>query len=326
VTIVFRAEAAPAESRLDYWREVVAGAIGPHDIEAPDGVAAGDRIRLGEVGPVVVGELAAGRRAVVRRGRSQIRRSEEPDDLYKVHVALDGGGIVQHNGREVELAPGDCTLVDLSRPALWAMPPMRCLAVVMPRTLLPLGADELTELTAVRIPGDRGPGRLINALAHQLPDQLDGCDPASGARLGTALVDLMAAVLTERLGQPLPADTERRVLLEQIHAHIEENLGDPRLSPSTIAAAHHVSVRSLYNLFEREDTTVAAWIRRRRLERCRSELLDPARRHLPVSTIAARWGLTNPTHFSRAFRAAYGLTPVEYRNLSERRLLTDGPR
>jgi transcriptional regulator GlxA family with amidase domain len=35
-----------------------------------------------------------------------------------------------------------------------------------------------------------------------------------------------------------------------------------------------------------------------------------------VSAIAARWGLVNATHFSRAFRAAYGLSPVEYRTMA----------
>jgi AraC-like DNA-binding protein len=80
-----------------------------------------------------------------------------------------------------------------------------------------------------------------------------------------------------------------------------------------IAAAHHVSVRYLHKLFETEQSGVAAWIRQRRLERCRRDLLDPALRTQPVSAIAARWGLTEPAHFSRLFRAAYGMPLVEYR-------------
>ena len=37
-----------------------------------------------------------------------------------------------------------------------------------------------------------------------------------------------------------------------------------------------------------------------------------------ASAIAARWGLTDPAHFSRAFRAAYGLPPSEYRREATR--------
>jgi len=68
--------------------------------------------------------------------------------------------------------------------------------------------------------------------------------------------------------------------------------------------------RSLHKLFERHETTVAGWVRRRRLERCRRDLVDPALRSRPVSAIGARWGLANPAHFSRLFRAVYGLSPT----------------
>ena len=48
----------------------------------------------------------------------------------------------------------------------------------------------------------------------------------------------------------------------------------------------------------------------------RAERRDPALRARPVSAIAMRWGLTNPAHFSRAFRAAYGIAPAEYRRMT----------
>jgi AraC-like DNA-binding protein len=83
-----------------------------------------------------------------------------------------------------------------------------------------------------------------------------------------------------------------------------------------IADAHFISLRYLHKLFEAEQTSVAEWIRRRRLERCRRDLLDPALRATPVGTIAARWGLHNPAHFSRLFRASYGVPPAEFRRLA----------
>jgi AraC-like DNA-binding protein len=115
----------------------------------------------------------------------------------------------------------------------------------------------------------------------------------------------------------VPPNTSRRALVLRVHAFIEDRLGDPRLTPATIARAHHVSLRSLYKLFEEEHASVAGLIRERRLERCRRDLLDPSLGEVPVSAIAARWGLTNAAHFSRAFRAAYGASPVEYRRLGD---------
>jgi AraC-like DNA-binding protein len=111
----------------------------------------------------------------------------------------------------------------------------------------------------------------------------------------------------------LQIESRERTLLLRIHAFIEQNLGETDLSPGIVAAAHHVSVRHLHRLFEAQDTTVAAWIRRRRLERCRRDLADPAFIAVPVSAVAGRWGMPDSAHFSRLFRRAYGLPPAEYR-------------
>ncbi|MEV4179337.1 helix-turn-helix domain-containing protein [Nonomuraea sp. NPDC049709] len=59
--------------------------------------------------------------------------------------------------------------------------------------------------------------------------------------------------------------------------------------------------------------TVSAWVRRRRLERCRQDLRDPAQQDRPVAAIGARWGFLSAAHFSRAFRDAYGVSPGESR-------------
>ena len=80
-----------------------------------------------------------------------------------------------------------------------------------------------------------------------------------------------------------------------------------------IAAAHGISVRSLHRLFRGGNVTVTGWIRECRLDRCRRDLIDPHFRAKPVHAIAARWGLPDAAHFSRAFRAAYGFSPQVYR-------------
>jgi AraC-like DNA-binding protein len=94
---------------------------------------------------------------------------------------------------------------------------------------------------------------------------------------------------------------------------IEERLGDPELSPRSIAAAQFISVRYLHKLFETQQTSAADWIRQRRLERCARDLVDPALAGAPIGTIGARWGITNQAHLSRLFRARYGVSPSDYR-------------
>ena len=111
----------------------------------------------------------------------------------------------------------------------------------------------------------------------------------------------------------LPRASRRAALLARIQAWIDERLHDPTLSPASIAAEHFISVRHLHGLFAAEGLTVSAWIRDRRLERCRRDLADPALAGETVASIAYGWGFRNPRHFSRVYRAAYGRAPSDGR-------------
>jgi AraC-like DNA-binding protein len=323
MSVVFRAADEPSATRLDYWQDVVDDALCPQEVRTPEGLDSRDQLSVCQAGAIRVIEVSMSRSHVVRREQAQIRRSDP--ERYTIDVQAHGRGMIEQDGRQALLAPGDFALVSTSRMMRLAFRSARTVAVTFPRALVPLRQDEVSRLTGVRIRGDRGIGALLSSLACQLPAHVDDAGPTERARLGTAVVDLVTAALATRLdrAQDLPPEGRQRVLLQQIIAFIEARLGDPALSPAGVAAAHYISVRYLYKLFESEQATVADWIRRRRLERCRSDLLDPARRHTPVAVIAERWGFRGAAHFSRAFRAAYGLPPAEYRAIG---LAQDGHR
>jgi AraC-like DNA-binding protein len=310
----------------DAWRHILDETLGPLD---PFG-AVPDSVMAADIGAVRVAEVAARGPGGARRTARHVRRLDR--ELYKVDVVAHGHGVIEQDGRRAALEQGDLALVDLSRPARWAMSSdVRCAAVVFPPAMLPLPRDRLMALTAVRIPRDEATGTLASSLARQVVGQLDRHGGAHSARLGTALLDLITVALASvgDAEHELPPETPQRALLLRMLAFIEDRLGDPELTPRAIADAHHVSIRYLHRLFETQETTAADWIRRRRLERCRRDLLDPAQRALPVNVVAARWGLLNAAHFSRAFRAAYGASPSEYRQAArgeDRPRFKDAPR
>jgi AraC-like DNA-binding protein len=318
MTVVLRAEDVPVRARPEYFHEVVVGAFGPLDVRTGGGNEVPDQVRATELGAVRVGELSASRPGGADRTRRHIQLLD--DDLCKVDVVAGGEFLVEQDGRQAHLRAGDFTFVDLSRPAHWTNTwSSRMVAIVFPRRLLPLPADDAAGLTAVGLTADAGPGALFSSTARQLARQAEHLDPAAGARVGTATLDLLTVALAgrvDRLGE-VPPDIPRRARVVGVRAYIEAELGDPELTPASIARAHHMSLRSLYKLFEEERASVAGLIRERRLERCRRDLLDPSLAEVPVSAIAAHWGLTNAAHFSRAFRAAYGASPVEYRRLGD---------
>ena len=69
-------------------------------------------------------------------------------------------------------------------------------------------------------------------------------------------------------------------------------------------------MRTVNRIFNATGQTVGEVIRVRRLARAREDLVDSDR---PVSAIAHRWGFSDPSHFTRSFKAHYGASPREYR-------------
>ncbi|EXG83005.1 helix-turn-helix domain-containing protein [Cryptosporangium arvum] len=141
-------------------------------------------------------------------------------------------------------------------------------------------------------------------------------DPAA-ARLGVATIELVRALVASAAHDRRHARSALDVVfLERVRFFVETHLADPDLTPAAIAAAHHVSERQLYKVCAAAGIRLEQWIIRRRLERVRDELADPAARHRTIAAVAYRWGFVNRTHFAQRFRAEYGLTAREWRALN----------
>ncbi|MGH9212859.1 MAG: helix-turn-helix domain-containing protein [Acidimicrobiales bacterium] len=315
MSIVIRAEDEPVATRLDYVRHAVGDTIVPFDLRVDAEPDFSSQVVADAAGTLQMATVT-GPPMEAARTPLLIRRSDP--ELFKIDVQTRGHSVFEQDGREAVLRPGDVTFVNLSRPChltTTGYPEQEIVAVKFPRTLLPIPERELTRLTAVRIGGSNGLGPLVASLVVHMRDHADDYTSSDRARLATALTDLIAVGLAGPLDRRslIPWDSHRRVLLMRIRAFIDHRLGDPALSPAVVAAGNHISVRYLHKLFETEGTSVARWIRARRLELCCRDLLDPTLQTVPVRAIGARWGLVDAQHFSRVFRAVYGLPPAEYR-------------
>jgi AraC-like DNA-binding protein len=90
-------------------------------------------------------------------------------------------------------------------------------------------------------------------------------------------------------------------------------LHDPDLTPAKVADAVGISLRYLQLLFHAENAGVSDWIWARRLERSRRRLIDPLLAHESIAQVAFGCGFAEPAHFSRRFKAAYAVSPRDYR-------------
>ncbi|MFE7394904.1 helix-turn-helix domain-containing protein [Streptomyces sp. NPDC057582] len=312
----YRTEDLPVAERFGSWHDMTARALIPNAIRSDHEADFRASARVLNLGGVQVSALAYPS-LETRRSAQLIRQSDS--DSYQLMLTLRGGHRILQAGRDTTIGPGDVILYDTSRPwhgwtAAGPDTVNKGVMVQFPRALLP--ADRLDRLNAVRLPGREGMGAVLSGYLTQLTAGAAAYTEADGPRLATCTLDLLTTFLAHHLdGSALvPPQTRQRALLLEIRTFIQQHLGDPDLSPGAIAAAHNISLRSLYRLFQDQGLTVAGWIRAHRLERCRRDLANPLLHSRPVRAIAACWGFTDPTHFSRAFRAAYGMPPGDYRH------------
>jgi AraC-like DNA-binding protein len=308
----------PAGERFAFWREASLKGPVPFDARCEPGLESefGAQVKAGDFGPLRVTLMTTTPYSFHRT--SKLIRQTDPES-FKLTCAARGDGVITQEGRRADFRRGDLILADTSRPYQTELAPditaSQLVILWFPRVLLPLPHRDLRRLTAVRIPGDHGIGALSSQFLLQLAKHRDEFSPSQAARLSTLALDVLTAALASELEEQnaLPPHTRRRALLAQIHTFIQANLGDPHLTPDTIAAAHHISVRYLHKLFQQDGHTVAGWIRQRRLERCRRDLADPLLAACPIGAVATRWGFASHAQFTRAFRHAYGMTPRQFR-------------
>ncbi|MFF8288993.1 AraC family transcriptional regulator [Streptomyces sp. NPDC016309] len=322
---VFRSEDVPAGERFDRWRELIDRTRAN---EASSDHAADFRaeLRVTELGPVTVWRTSF---PPVRFRRSARRVRQADSEFYHLSL-LTHGRLTQSRERGGTTTVGaDDLIVDSSWQACEASAfasgqaaegrpgVVAGVGVDLPKSLLPLPPRQAERLLGHGLSVRNGTGALLADFLTGLERQADTLRPADAARLGTVTLDLVAAFFAHALDAEaaLPPESRHEVLARRIRTYMSQHLPDPELTPGAIAAAHHISLSHLHRVFGEQSPgeTVAARIRSQRLEKIRADLADPALRTCPIHALAARWGMPHASQFTRAFRAAYGLSPREYR-------------
>lgn len=312
------AAAAPAESvstlvarNISEFRAAVSESFVPLQVSTAGPDHFRGIIRGASVDEVHVNEVRATSH-VVERTPELIARSDR--SYFKLSLMLAGTGMLIQDDREAVLQAGDLAVYDTDRPySLVFDDDFRTMVVMFPKHLISLPSDMIGQLTAVRISGQGGLGGMVVPYLTQLAGNLDQLAGTTGARLAHSALDLVTTVFTRELGLDGVSADPHRALVQRIRSYIDRNLASTDLGPATIASAHFISTRHLHGLFQEQGVTVSTWIRTRRLEQCRRDLLDPMLADRPVAAIAARWGFVDAAHFSRAFKSAFGISPSEYR-------------
>lgn len=304
-------EVTPAEQEDSYWRQSLFRMLGAVDITA-SGEQYAATIRTFELSHL---KLATMEGSAIRVRRAQ-RHITGDDAALVVMLLVSGVAAVEQGNRQVSMKSGETVLFDMARPMSLEFLGSFCVKLfVVPRRILGLREESLRRVTAAPICPDMPMGSLVAAFLTRLVDAAADCPSLAEVPLASSALDLLNLLAEEQLESTSPGSAGGDRVLE-IKRFIERNIGDSDLTPEAVARAHHISVRYLHKIFQSTGTTVRQWIQQCRLQKCRSELARLDAKERSIAGVAHRWGFASASHFSRAFRSQYGITPAEWRDPS----------
>ncbi|GAA3219527.1 helix-turn-helix domain-containing protein [Pseudonocardia petroleophila] len=245
-------------------------------------------------------------------GTRQRRQIGDTDGEFVVVLMTRAGReTVSQGDAEAELRPGDAVVWDSTTAARFAVwEPLAKRSLLIPRAALDEVGGRARTAAGVMLDGDAPATRLLVSYLDALSTALPALGTPAVAAARNATLELLTGAL--RVDGDVPSTSAAQPALRAaMDRYIERHLLDGTVTPTAVAAAHGVSVRTVNRIFNATGQTVGEVIRVRRLARAREDLTDS---DLPVSAIAHRWGFSDPSHFTRSFKAHYGSSPREYRS------------
>ncbi|MEU4415083.1 helix-turn-helix domain-containing protein [Nocardia salmonicida] len=253
----------------------------------------------------------AGGNQEFRRTKKHVACADEEYLLVSIQVA--GQARLTQDGRSVLLKPGEMTFLDTGRPSLWHdSVSYEQVLVRVPTRLLRLqpGLGEVHIPTATVIaPGS--PAGVVATYFRELA-RVRAQSPAQADILARSALDLLgSAVLLAAGSEPVeaPADALSR---EHVMVYLRGRCTDPQLSVDEVAAACHISRRTLFRIFGGTGDSLGTALRRLRVRHAQ-KLLARNRSH-PPAAVAYASGFASERHFYRVFQQETGMTPGEYRH------------
>jgi AraC-like DNA-binding protein len=306
------------ESRADAYRAAMLATSGSTRVEleaTPTGVSS--RMQLWSFGESRIFTCASTGVSMVRDARAAQGASPE-----YVAIGVHGVGMGHHETatRQRVVRTGDVMVVDVTRPFSFAWSGQgSSTSLQVPLAELGMSRDVVQRATH-RL--ESSPlYRLVSRYLVELTRNADTLSASPSApALGEASTHLVRALLAGAAGERgSPArDVVEETLLSQVRVYVRQHLRDPELDADSVAAALAVSRRQIFRVCARARASFSLeqYIIDERLEGAKAELASPLGRARTITSVALAWGFKDPTHFTRRFRAAYGLLPSDWRRIA----------
>ena len=300
----------PSE-QFDAWRESISVIfdVAPPAEHPPDsGFAA--TVRGWHLGGLLISAVDFDGQRFVRDRRKTVG---DGLDHYLVQLYATGGLVGEAGDQGRVLNGGDVQILDLTQSNVTQAAPSGTVAIVVPRETLDQALPAPGNLHGLILRGHSGMGGLLGDYMRSLVARAEAMTMADAPLVAQATTDMIAACFQSN------AETAERAraaidqtMRQRIQRHILAHLDSPALQAEALCAQFRISRSQLYRLFEPLGG-VAHYIQEQRVTRACAELCNPAHDHRRIYEIAFALGFSSEAHFSRVFRATFGLSPSDVR-------------
>lgn len=239
-----------------------------------------------------------------RRGITEIRQN--PTDGFNILYLTDGEIKVAQGGAGTIVAPGDFVLYHHGSPfEIEIKKSYTATSVTVPYKLLSSRLRNATRYTAKAISGTSPNAVLACSLMKQFqqPEIFDAMGRAEN--VAHAMVEIIASAVEIAFGSSFEAGIPS--VVSRAKDYMLHNLDNSDLDLDQIAQANAVSPRTLIRAFATEGMTPMRWLWRQRLRES-FEALSSGKIESVTSAVFA-FGFKDLSHFSRAFKKEFGLSP-----------------
>lgn len=237
-------------------------------------------------------------------------KGSSPSGMILLHLQSAGTSLTAQGRRHGRITPGEAVLcnpdddysVDFASPY-----EMFVMKIPLTQIMPSLPGFDLSRALVTRLDVRRT--QLLLSFVRTAWTQLDCLeeDPDWRECVNRTTIDLAVRAITCSGEGAMPSSSGR--LCGAVLAYIAENLDDPDLRTSKVAASLGVSSRTVQTVFERMATTASAYILSERLKLAAVWLRGGRR---SITDIAFDAGFNDPAYFSRCFHKQYGLSPRAY--------------
>lgn len=295
-------------NQVNYWREAICEAIFELDFQSSDS-RVNAQLDQHDLGVLKLSDVAISSAHCVTRTRQAAARDRS--GRFNLNFVREGRWLVNHYGREVEVAAGELILVDNRQTYsvtadVGTVHVSAHLPVDWLKTWLPSPEDAVA--LPIR-PGTPWYNMLTSTLGEVV--QLRPEETATRSMCVQQIGGALALSLGNFATRPASAShgLSRRIL-----AHMRERFCEQDLDATAVAAGMQISQRYLHKVLAQTGTTFVRELYAIRLGRARELLNNPQFVGLSVAEIGWRCGFCDPSHFSRRFKAYFGCSPGAFRS------------